>query len=92
MIEIEIYAAKLREGDCVLQLRNQMDMMPRVRYKIDANHDIVYFEADSAKDLTLAQITTAFEDIGLRPRVVGPVPDELTEEPEVTGAGTTRLR
>jgi hypothetical protein len=92
MIEIEIYAARLREGDNVLQLRNQMDLMPRVRYKIDVNHDIVYFEADSARDMTLEQITAAFTDIGLQPRVVGQLPEELTEMPEVTGAGTTRLR
>lgn len=92
MIEIEIYAPRLRDGDSVLQLRNQMDLMPRVRYKIDANHDIVYFEADSARDMSIEQITAAFVDIGLQPRLVGQVPDELTEVPEVTGAGTTRLR
>jgi hypothetical protein len=77
MIEIEIYANGLRQADRILQLRNQMDLMPRVRYKIDANHDIVYFESDAARDMSLEQITAAFEVIGLNPRIVGQVPEEL---------------
>jgi mannose-6-phosphate isomerase-like protein (cupin superfamily) len=91
MIEIEVYAAGLREGDLILQLRNQMDLMPRVRYKIDANHDIVYFEADLGREMSLEQITSAFEVIGLEPRLVGQIPEALTATSEVTGNGTTRL-
>jgi hypothetical protein len=91
MIEIEIYASGLRTGDRILQLRNQMDLMPRVRYKIDANHDIVYFEADAARDMSLEQITTAFEVIGLSPRIVGQIPEDLQTTISISETGTTQL-
>jgi hypothetical protein len=87
MIEIEIYANGLRQADRILQLRNQMDLMPRVRYKIDANHDIVYFEADAERDMSLEQITAAFEVIGLTPRIVGQVPEELDTNFSVVSNG-----
>jgi hypothetical protein len=88
MIEIEIYAVGLR--DKVLELRNQMDLVPRVRYKIDENHDIAYFDADSAHDISLEQVAGCFTAIGLTPRVVGQLPVEVSE-PQVTGTGTVRL-
>lgn len=87
MIELEVYACGLRHDDHLLQLRSQMDVIPRVRYKIDANHDLVYFEIDDPKDITQRQITRLFEDIGLQPRFVGQVPSELA-----LGSDTSRLQ
>lgn len=87
MIELEVYACGLRHDDYLLQLRSQMDVIPRVRYKIDAHHDLVYFEIDDPKDVTQRQIARLFEDIGLQPRFVGQVPAEL-----VVGSDTSRLQ
>jgi hypothetical protein len=87
MIELEVYACGLRHDDYLLQLRSQMDVIPRVRYKIDANHDLVYFEIEDPKDVTQRQITRLFEDIGLQPRFVGQVPPELA-----LGSDTSRLQ
>ena len=84
MIELEVYARGLRRESNILQIRNQMDMLPRVRYKIDANHDLVYFEIDDPKDVTLRQINDVFTDIGLIPRFVGQIPDTLRKGDETT--------
>ncbi len=86
MIELEVYACGLRHNDHLLQLRSQMDMVPRVRYKIDANHDIVYFELDDPHDISQRQISRVFENIGLEPRFVGQVPPEIP-----IGSDTMRL-
>jgi hypothetical protein len=88
MIELEIYAVGLRNK--VPELRNQMDLVSKVRYKIDSNHDIAYFEADAAEHISLEMVTDLFTRIGLNPRVVGAVPEELGQ-PVVTGKGTVRL-
>lgn len=86
MIELEVYAQGLRQNDYVMQLRSQMDLLPRVRYKVDLNHDLVYFEVDRAEDITQRQLTGIFEAIGLQPRFVGQVPAEIA-----IGSDTTRL-
>lgn len=85
MIEVEIYVPGLRTESTVMQLRNQMDHFPRVRYKVDARHDLVYFEIDRPGDINQMEIHQVFEAIGLVPRFVGQIPDELR-----TGQ-TTRL-
>jgi len=77
MIEVEIYAPGLRADSSMLHLRNQMDQFPRVRYKIDARHDLVYLEIDKAGDISQNEIHQVFEAIGLVPRFVGHIPDEL---------------
>lgn len=84
MIELEVYAPGLRAEPLLLQLRGQMDLLPHVRYKIDVNHDLVYFEIDDPAKVSLRQIDMVFTNIGLTPRFVGQIPDELTqEEPSV---------
>lgn len=77
MIEIEIYAPGLRSEPCMLQLRNQMDNFPRVRYKVDTRHDIVYFEIDKPGDISQQEINQIFDAIDLDARFVGQIPDEL---------------
>jgi len=84
MIELEVYARGLRRESNILQIRNQMDMLPRVRYKIDANHDLVYFEVDDPKDVSLRQLNDIFSEIGLIPRFVGQIPDTLRKGDETT--------
>lgn len=77
MIEVEIYAPGVRSESAMMQLRNQMDHFPRVRYKVDARHDIVYFEIDRAGDMSQQEIHQIFDAIDLVPRFVGHIPDEL---------------
>jgi hypothetical protein len=77
MIEVEIYAPGLRADTSMIQLRNQMDQFPRVRYKIDARHDLVYLEIDKPGDINQQEIHQVFESIDLVPRFVGQIPEEL---------------
>jgi len=83
MIELEIYAAGVRNPDKVLELDRALDSFPGLRYKVDGNHDIVYFEADEAS-FTLLEILTAFERNGLTPKVVGQLPEALSRPKKKT--------
>lgn len=87
MIELEIYACGLRHDDNLLQLRSQMDMLPRIRYKVDESHDLVYFEIDDPEGITQRDITKVFKAINLEPRFVGHVPPEIP-----IGSDTMRLQ
>jgi len=87
MIEVEIYARGLREGDNVLQLQSQMDVLPSLRYKVDLNHDLVYFEIDQPDQVTQLRLTRVFVNIGLEPRFVGQIPPEIE-----MGSDTSRLQ
>ncbi len=77
MIEVEIYAPGLRAESTLLQLRNQMDNFPRVRYKVDTRHDIVYFEIDRPGDINQQEIHQIFDAMDLQPRFVGQIPEAL---------------
>jgi hypothetical protein len=76
MIEIEIYAAGVRNLEKILELDHELEAVPGLRYKVDSNHDIVYLDFDEPT-LRIQEIRAIFRRIGLDPRVVGPVPDEL---------------
>jgi hypothetical protein len=78
MIELLVYAPGLREGDKLMQLGHQMDMLA-ARYKIDAPHDMVYFEIDDPQRITMTQINDIFDHIGLEPRFVGRLPEALKQ-------------
>jgi len=73
MIELEVYAAGLRNIDKILELDHQLETIPGLRYKVDRNHDLVYLEAG----ITLRELRAMFRKIGLEPRFIGAVPDEL---------------
>ena len=77
MIELEVYACGLRANDSILKLQSQMDIIPEARYKVDANHDLVYFEIDRPDTITQRQIAHVFEAIGLEPRFVGQMPSGI---------------
>ena len=76
MIELLVYAQGLRKDDKQMLLGHQMEMLP-ARYKVDAAHDMIYFEIDDASKITLKQFDELFANIGLQPRFVGQIPQEL---------------
>ena len=76
MIELEIYAAGVRNMEKILELGHVLETIPGLRYKVDRNHDIVYLEAD-APSFGLPEVLLAFVRLELDPRVVGVVPVEL---------------
>jgi len=56
-----------------------LEGIPGLRYKIDRNHDIVYFEVDQP-NFNVQEVLHAFKRLGLNPRVVGEVPQELNKK------------
>jgi hypothetical protein len=79
MTELLVYAAGLRAEDKLMQLGHQMDMLA-ARYKIDAPHDMVYFEIDDPQRINIRQINDIFEHIGLQPRIIGQIPESLKQD------------
>ena len=87
MIELEVYAVGLRDSDYIQKLNHEMEAFLGVRYQVDPNHDIVYFEMEEPQ-VTLNQIGAVFKRIGLAPRFVGQLPPEL----EVGSGGSQTMR
>jgi hypothetical protein len=67
MSELEVYAAGVRDLNKILELDHQFEAVPRLRYKVDRNHDTVYLELDGPT-ITLREIRSIFSKPGLEPR------------------------
>ncbi len=76
MIELEVYAAGLRDLNKVLELDHQLETIPGLRYKVDSNHDIVYLDLDEPT-ITFREVRAIFKKLGLDPRFIGAIPPEL---------------
>ena len=76
MIELEVYAAGVRNLEKILELDHEFEAVPGLRYKVDSNHDIVYLEFDEPT-YTIQEIRNLFRKLGLTPRIVGTIPPEL---------------
>ncbi|MBA3650483.1 MAG: hypothetical protein H0W66_03110 [Chthoniobacterales bacterium] len=76
MIELEVYAAGVRDLNKILELDHQLEAIAGLRYKVDSNHDIVYLELDEPR-ITLREIRSIFSKLGLEPRFVGEIPHAL---------------
>jgi hypothetical protein len=46
MMELEVYAAGLRDLNKILELDHQLEAIAGLRYKLDSNHNLVYLELD----------------------------------------------
>ena len=79
MLELEVYAAGLRDLNKILELDRELEAIPGLRYKVDSNHNIVYLEMDEPTITlrTLREIRGIFRKLGLDPRFIGAVPPEL---------------
>lgn len=76
MTELLVYAPGIRQSQKLVQFSHQMDLMS-VRYKVDAAHDLIFFEIDDPDRISVKQINDLFENVGLRPRFVGQIPAAL---------------
>ena len=76
MIELEVYAAGIRNLEKILELDHEFEAVPGLRYKVDSNHDIVYLDFEEPT-MTIQEIRSVFRKLGLEPRIVGQVPNEL---------------
>jgi hypothetical protein len=76
MIELEVYAAGVRDLNKILELDHQLEAVAGLRYKVDSNHDIVYLELDEPT-ITVREIRNLFTRLGLEARFVGEIPPAL---------------
>jgi hypothetical protein len=76
MIELEVYAAGMRDLNKILELDHQLAAIPGLRYKVDSNHDLAYFELEEPS-ISIREIRAIFRKLGLDPRFVGAIPAEL---------------
>jgi hypothetical protein len=76
MLELEVYAAGVRDLNKIMELDMELEAIPGLRYKVDRNHDIVYMELDEPT-VTFREIRATFRKLGLEPKFVGAVPPEL---------------
>ena len=77
MIELEVYAAGVRDLNKILELDHELEAIAGLRYKVDSNHDLVYLEIDDEPTITFREIRAIFRKLGLEPRFVGAIPAEL---------------
>jgi hypothetical protein len=76
VLELEVYAAGLRDLDKILELDQQLSSIPGLRYKVDRNHDLVYLELDEPT-IGFREIRAIFRRLSLDPRFIGAIPAEL---------------
>jgi hypothetical protein len=87
MIELEVYAAGVRELDKIMQLDHLLEDVSGLRYKIDSNHDIVYMEFDQPPGMDIGGVRATFQKVGLRAQFVGAIHEDLRNKSK-----TQRLR
>jgi hypothetical protein len=76
MLELEVYAAGVRDLNKILELDIELETIPGLHYKVDRNHDIVYLELEGPT-VTFREIRSIFRKLGLEPKFVGAIPAEL---------------
>ena len=77
MIELEVYAAGVRDLNKILELDHELETVAGLRYKVDRNHDLVYMEVEEPPAITFREIRAIFKKLALDPRFVGAIPPEL---------------
>ena len=83
MIEIEVYAAGVRNLEKILELDHELEAISGLHYKVDSNHDIVYMELETPT-FTVTDIRAIFSKIGLDAKVVGTIPNEISAKKSKT--------
>lgn len=76
MLELEVYAAGVRDLNKIMELDHELGALAGLRYKVDANHDLVYLEMEEPS-VSVREIRASFRKLGLEPRFVGAIPPEL---------------
>lgn len=75
-MELEVYAAGVRDLNKILELDIELEGIPGLYYKVDRNHDVVYMQLEWPS-VTFREIRSTFRKLGLEPKFVGAIPAEL---------------
>ena len=76
MIELEVYAAGIRNLEKILELDHELETIPGLHYKVDSNHDIINLEFEQPV-VSLQELKGIFAKLGLDAKFVGTIPPEL---------------
>lgn len=79
MIELEVYAAGVRNLEKILELDHELEAIPGLRYKVDSNHDIIYMEFEQPT-VNVKDLRAIFSKLGLDAKFVGAIPPELSSK------------
>ena len=79
MIELEVYAAGVRNPERMMALALELDVISGLRYKVDTNHDIIYMEFVGQAP-TLSTLRSLFIKTGLEAKFVGQLPRRSAEK------------
>jgi hypothetical protein len=75
-MELEVYAAGLRNLNKILELDRQLEAIAGLRYKVDSNHNLV-ISSSTSRSVNLREIRAIFLKLGFDPRFIGAIPPEL---------------
>ncbi len=81
MLELEVYAAGVRDLNKILELDREFAQLDGLHYKVDSNHDVVYLDFDMPT-VTVRDIRAIFRKLSLDPRFIGSIPSELRAKTE----------
>ena len=81
VLELEVYAAGVRELGKILELEHELEAIAGLRYKVDSNHDLVYMEFEEPT-VHVREIRAIFRKLNLEPRFIGTIPPELRAKPK----------
>ena len=79
MIELEVYAAGVRNPEKMMALALELDGISGLRYKVDTNHDIIYMEF-MGEAPTLSTLKSLFIKTDLEAKFVGQLPPEVSSK------------
>jgi len=79
MIELEVYAAGVRQPDKMMGLALELDVLPGLRYKVDTNHDIIYMEFSGVVP-SQHDVESIFRKLNLEAKFVGQLPPEVSSK------------
>jgi hypothetical protein len=79
MIELEVYAAGVRNPEKMMALALELDVISGLRYKVDTNHDIIYMEF-MGEAPTLSTLRSLFIKTDLEAKFVGQLPPEVSSK------------
>lgn len=79
MVDLEVYAAGVRNPEKMMALALELDVIPGLRYKVDTNHDIVYMEFNDQMP-TVSGLQSVFRKLELDAKFVGQMPPEVSSK------------
>jgi len=79
MVDLEVYAAGVRNPEKMMALAIELDVIPGLRYKVDTNHDIVYMEFNDQMP-TVSGLQSVFRKLELEAKFVGQMPPEVSSK------------